>query len=92
MARIVQLWAKERMSLFPDERYASTTLTCVENILNIDISHLQSSLLEKGYMISGGYGPLKGKTFRISHMGDLTPLEINELLKIIDEIIQEINT
>ena len=43
-------------------------------------------------MISGGYGPLKGKTFRISHMGDLTPLEINELLKIIDEIIQEINT
>ena len=72
--------------------YKRQTLTCVENILNIDISHLQSSLLEKGYMISGGYGPLKGKTFRISHMGDLTPLEINELLKIIDEIIQEINT
>tara|TARA_B100000029_G_C17607320_1_gene967905 strand:+ start:1063 stop:2148 length:1086 start_codon:yes stop_codon:yes gene_type:complete len=91
MASIVQSWAKERMSLFPDDRYASTTLTCVENSLNIDLLMLQNLLLEQGYLISGGYGPLKGKTFRISHMGDLMPQEIYKLLGIIDQIIEEIN-
>ena len=48
-------------------------------------------LLEKGYMISGGYGPLKEKTFRISHLGDIMLSDIEELLSVIDETLNEMN-
>lgn len=89
MAERVRSWASERMALFPEPRYASDTLTCIENSHGIDVSNLLSLLLKKGYMISGGYGPLKGKTFRISHMGDLTLADIDELLAVIDETLNE---
>jgi len=36
-------------------------------------------------MIDGGYGKIKGATFRISHMGDETPETIGQLLNWLDE-------
>ena len=35
-------------------------------------------------MIDGGYGKLKGKTFRISNMGDETPETMRVLLSALD--------
>jgi aspartate aminotransferase-like enzyme len=40
-------------------------------------------------MISGGYGPLKGKTFRIAHMGNLQMDDIRDLLTTIDNILDD---
>ena len=37
--------------------------------------------------ISNGYGGLKGKTFRIAHMGDTQLDEIEGLLKAIENIL-----
>ena len=39
--------------------------------------------------LSNGYGDLKEKTFRISHMADYTIDDINELLARIDTILEE---
>ena len=43
------------------------------------ISDLNKQLAEKGMLISNGYGELKDKTFRIGHMGDLMPEDMEEL-------------
>ena len=37
-------------------------------------------LKERGLEISNGYGDLKGRTFRIGHMGDHTEAELEQLL------------
>ncbi len=37
-----------------------------------------------GFIIDGGYGKLKGKTFRISNMGDETNETIAELIEALD--------
>ena len=86
MAKIVRAWAKENYELFPDEEYASNTLTTVKNTKGISVSDLNKKLGEHGYMISNGYGDLKEVTFRIAHMADATVQEINELLALIDKL------
>jgi len=87
MALIVRAWAKENFELFPDERYASNTLTTIKNTRNISVSDLNKKLGEEGWMISNGYGDLRDVTFRIAHMADATTDEIKALLKLIDRFI-----
>lgn len=87
MAKVVRAWAKENFALFPDERYASNTLTTIKNTRGISISDLNKKLGENGYMISNGYGSLKEVTFRIAHMADVTMDDIHELLALIDRLI-----
>ena len=87
MAQMVRAWAKEKFELFPEEKYASNTLTTVKNTRGISVSDLNKKLGEQGYMISNGYGDLKEKTFRIAHMADATPDEISTLLALIDRLI-----
>ena len=38
-------------------------------------------------IISNGYGALKGKNFRIAHMGDLQMADMEELFAAIDEYL-----
>jgi len=87
MAEVVRAWAKEHFELFPEEKYASNTLTTVRNTKNISVAELNKKLGERGYMISNGYGELKEVTFRIAHMADTTLDEIKELLQVIDSIL-----
>ena len=86
MAILVRNWAKENFALFPEERYASNTLTTVKNTRGINVGDLNKKLGEQGYMISNGYGDLKEVTFRIAHMADATIEEIRELLALIDTL------
>lgn len=92
MADRVRSWASKRFSLFAEQGYESDTVTCVADNGGVDISGLLWKLLDKGYRISGGYGPLKDKTFRIAHMGDIQLADIDELLSIIDQTLEEIKT
>jgi aspartate aminotransferase-like enzyme len=76
--------------LFPKEGYGSVTLNCFANTLNVDLAALNKNLKAKhGLVIDGGYGKLKGKTFRISNMGDETDATIAELLKAFDSALAE---
>ena len=40
-------------------------------------------------MIDGGYGKIKGKTFRISNMGDETDATIADLIRSLDSALAE---
>lgn len=91
MAEYVRTWAKKNFELFPKEEYISNTLTTIKNTKNINISELNKELGNRGYAISNGYGDLKGKTFRISHMGDYTLEEIKELIATINDILKNFN-
>jgi aspartate aminotransferase-like enzyme len=42
-------------------------------------------------VIDGGYGKLKGQTFRISHMGDETPETIKLLLEWLDDCLKAVS-
>lgn len=78
-------WAKSKgFEIFSAAGYESPTVTCVANNLDIDISALNKYLRGHGMIISNGYGDLKGKTFRIAHMGDTQMHELEELLAAMD--------
>ncbi|MGC9348222.1 MAG: pyridoxal-phosphate-dependent aminotransferase family protein [Anaerolineae bacterium] len=88
MAEIVRSWAREHWALFPDERFLSNTVTTIENTRGVSIADLNKELGKRGAMISNGYGSkLREKTFRIAHMGDLTPDDIYWVLSLIDDIL-----
>lgn len=87
MAEYTRDWAKRNFGLFPDEQYASVTLTTVKNTRNISVKNLNAELGKRGYAISNGYGSLKEKTFRIAHMADLTLEDMKELLHEIEDIL-----
>ena len=63
----------------------SPSLTCVANKREIDVPEFLKNLKERGFIIDGGYGKLKGKTLRISNMGDETPETMAELIRALDE-------
>ncbi len=90
LAEITRTWTKENFKLFPEEEYASNTLTCIKNSRKINVEKLKAELKKRRLLISNGYGKLREKTFRIAHMGDRTILELKELLDAIDEILVEL--
>lgn len=66
---------------FAPEGYRSKSLTCVKNNKGIDVAAFVAKLKERhSCVIDGGYGKLKGKSFRISNMGDETEESIGQLL------------
>jgi aspartate aminotransferase-like enzyme len=76
--------------LFPKDGFGSVTLNCFANTLNVDLAALNKTLKSKHKLvIDGGYGKLKGKTFRISNMGDETESTIAEMLKAFDSALAE---
>ena len=88
MAAAVQRWAKEKFALYPDEKYASLTVTCIKNTRGISVADLNKELGKRNLTLSNGYGKLKEQTFRIAHMGDLQMSDIQELLGAIDDILK----
>ena len=87
---MVHDWVKARgFEFFAPEGYRSVSLTCVANNREIDIAEWVKRLREKHRIaIDGGYGKLKGKTFRLSNMGDETKETITELLAALDDTLE----
>ena len=90
-ARITRQWAEKRgFELFPEKGYESISLTCVRNNRDIDVAALISLLKKKhSCTIDGGYGKIKGASFRISTMGDESTENIRQLLGWLDECLSE---
>jgi predicted phosphoserine aminotransferase len=81
-------WAVDRgFDLFAAEGYRSPTVTCIGNNMAIDIGALNKHLREQGMIISNGYGSLKGKNFRIAHMGDTQINDLDMLLVAVDQFL-----
>ncbi len=82
---IVHDWVlKQGLDFFAPEGFRSKSLTCIANSKGIDVAEMAKKAKERGFIIDGGYGKLKGKTFRLSNMGDETPATMRELLTALD--------
>jgi aspartate aminotransferase-like enzyme len=86
LAGRVRGWVQERgFGFFAAEPYRSLTLTCATNDRGVDLATLKKRMGERGYAFDDGYGKIKGATFRIAHMGDLTLAELEMFLAALDE-------
>jgi predicted phosphoserine aminotransferase len=85
-------WARGHgFKLFSAAGYESPTVTCIDNSLNIDVAALNQHLRRNNMIISNGYGSLKGKNFRIAHMGDIQPEDLDVLFQAIDSFLEAAN-
>ncbi len=91
---MVHAWVRRNgFEFFAPEGYRSLSLTCVANNRNINIAAWVKHLREKHHIaIDGGYGKIKGKTFRVSNMGDETEDSIAQLLTILDASLREMRS
>ncbi len=81
-------WAESRgMGLFAQAGYRSPTVTTVANGRGIDVDQMAKFMSGKGFSMDKGYGKIKGKTFRIAHMGDMQPATLEEVLSGLDEFL-----
>jgi aspartate aminotransferase-like enzyme len=89
--KAVRDWGSSRgFKLFPREGFGSVTLNCFANTRNVDLPELNKTLKAQHHLvIDGGYGKLKGKTFRISNMGDETDATIAVLLSALDQALAQ---
>lgn len=84
-------WVAEMMGLgidvdvFAGEGHRSPTVSC----LTVDQpKSVVGAMLERGWVIGGGYGKLNETTIRIGHMGDHTVEELDLLLDVLGEAIR----
>ncbi len=73
---------------FAPEGFRSRTLTTVANNRDLDVpAFVKEVRARHNFLINGGYGRIKGKTFRISNMGNETEETMNELLAALDDVL-----
>lgn len=73
------------LPLYVDDRWASPTLTAVSAIPGLDVEAFRRRVAaEFRVILSGGQSELKGKIFRIGHMGYATPLDMLTALAAIE--------
>ena len=96
LAQQTRQWAaKHGFNLFPEQGYESVTLTCVNNGAKpggrtVDVAKLQKLVKDQGILIDGGYGKIKGTTFRLSNMGDETEASMLKLYSALDEAMKQL--
>ena len=60
----------------------------MRNSRGIDVAKLVRDLRRKHHIvIDGGYGKIKGETFRLSNMGDETEETVSQLLSSLDDCL-----
>jgi len=84
-------WALARgFGLYAQAGYRSDTVTTIENTLGIDVNKMGDFMEhEIGFAMDKGYGPIKGATFRLPHMGDVTMAMLREVLNGMDAFIAQ---
>jgi aspartate aminotransferase-like enzyme len=94
--QMIRDWAsKNGFNLFPETGFESITLTCINNGAKpggraVDVPKLQKLVKDQGFLIDGGYGKIKGTTFRISNMGDETEASMNKLIAALDNAMKQL--
>ena len=56
----------------------------------VDVAKLQKLVKDQGFLIDGGYGKIKGTTFRLSNMGDETEATMQQLYAALDSAIAKL--
>jgi aspartate aminotransferase-like enzyme len=86
---MVHDWVRRAgFDFFAEEGFRSKTLTCVKNNKGIDVLEFARKLREKHHLvIDPGYGKIRGKTFRLSNMGDESEETVSHLLASLDDVL-----
>ncbi len=88
MANRSKAWADGKSwPLLAPEGYRSQTLTVVTNPPEFDCGDFNKFLAPRGIRLANGYGDMKGKSFRIAHMGEIQMSDLEELLAAFDEYL-----
>ena len=96
LAQMTRDWAKgQGFELFPEKGFESNSLTCINSGAKpggrvVDTAQLQKLVKESGILIDAGYGKLKGKTFRLSNMGDETEATMKTLYAAVDRALAKL--
>jgi aspartate aminotransferase-like enzyme len=96
LSQMTRDWAaKHGFTLYPEKGFESVTLTCVNNGAKpggrtVDAAKLQKLVKDQGFLIDGGYGKIKGTTFRLSNMGDETEASMGKLYAALDNAMKQL--
>ena len=61
-----------------------TTVLLPDGVSGPDVT---DSVVDRGWLVGGGYGKLKSTTLRVGHMGDHTMDELNGLLAVLTGVL-----
>jgi aspartate aminotransferase-like enzyme len=87
MQRRTADWATSHgLELLPPPELRSPTISCIRSG-GLDVAAFLAGMKQRGHELGDGYGELKGKTFRIGHMGDHTETGLAAMLAIADDVI-----
>ncbi len=87
-AMIAEWGAKHGFQFFAPEGFRSFALTCFKTPDGFDLAGFIKNLKTKhNFLINGGYGKIKGTTFRISNMGNETEATIQQLIDAMDDVL-----
>jgi aspartate aminotransferase-like enzyme len=93
MAETTHRWAEslgERLpgvGILAPEGERSPTVSAITLPDGITGDDVVKGAKARGYTIGGGYGPLKGRTFRVGHMGDHTVEGVTRVLGVCEEVL-----
>lgn len=92
MAERTWAWVEEHadagLALMAPEGHRSPCVTAITVADGESGPKVVKGMLEKGWVIGGGYGKSKPYAFRIGHMGDHTLDELEALLADLSEVVQ----
>lgn len=71
--------------LFADQAHASNTVTSALVPDGVEWSALNQQLRARGLQLAGGQGKMKGRIFRIGHLGDATIDDVVTAIEIIEQ-------
>lgn len=85
----VRAWAKSRgFKLVPEEKFASNTVSAIHAPAEMDVSRFISTLRDEyQVIIAGGQGAMKGKIFRIGHLGFVTERDMDEVIAAMEKAL-----
>jgi aspartate aminotransferase-like enzyme len=86
---MIHNWAaRHNFQHFAPEGFRSVSLSCFHTPSDFDQSAFIKTLKTKhNFLINGGYGKIKGITFRISNMGNETTATMQELIDAMDDVL-----
>ena len=76
--------------LLADPAYASDTVTSAWMPADLDWKAFNGKLRKLGLVVAGGQGPLKGKIFRIGHLGHVTVPAILNAMAVLEQALLEL--
>lgn len=78
------------LKLVADKEYVADTVTAVYYPENIDDAKFRSEMKKRGIVVASTLGPLKGKGFRVGHMGNVSQNDIISTIAAIEASLKSL--